>query len=411
VGTSQPDVKTMKLRFAGTCAGCGAAVDTGQRAHYLRASKAVRCLTCGPTASTEPTVIAGASADREAARAAEQAQQLAAKHAAAERRASAFAAGAEGERIVAEALAPLSAAGYILLHDRAAGPRANLDHLVVGPSGVWLVNAKHWSGTVTAEGVLRHNGRARTRQLERSVEERSIVEGVLTRAGVQAPVRGVFAFTSAAPEPTSLQDVDLLPVERLRAAIGAAAPVLDGRTVDRAAAALVTALPPAGETEYAPQVSDAELPEDLRDEGAYLFLEHWSRPGKSRLYVHRFGQCFGYVDLINRSCHVESSHERAQPNLEFVLEWFADVDAEPKQIGRLGRLAMWVAGGAPRRAVAVRFRRRNIDRLYVHLADGTRRTQIGYFDLLKNQVHAAEPEFAAIVTKAAAVRAAAATSE
>jgi hypothetical protein len=130
-------MKTMKLRFAGTCAGCGAAVDTGQRAHYLRASKEVRCLTCGPTASTEPTVTAGASADREAARAAEQAEQLAAKHAAAERRASAFAAGAEGERIVAEALAPLSAAGYILLHDRAAGPRANLDHLVVGPSGVY----------------------------------------------------------------------------------------------------------------------------------------------------------------------------------------------------------------------------------------------------------------------------------
>jgi hypothetical protein len=407
VETSQPDAKTMRLRYAGNCAGCGTVVDKGERAHYLRASKTVRCLTCGPAASPEPTVAAGSSADREAARAAEQAERLAAKQAAAERRASAFAAGAEGERIVAEALAPLSAAGYILLHDRAAGPRANLDHLVVGPSGVWLVNAKHWSGTVTAEGVLRHNGRARTKQLERSAEECSIVEGVLAGAGLQAPVRGVFAFTSAAPEPTRLDGVDLVPVDRLRATIGAAAPILDGRTVDRAAAALVTALPPAGEIEYVPQVSDDELPEDLRDEDAYFFLEHWAKAGKSRLYVHRFGQCLGYVDLVNRSCHVESSHERARPNLEFVLEWFADVDAEPKQIGRLGRLAMWVAGGAPRRAVAVRFRRRNVDRLYVHLADGTRRTQIGYFDLLAGQVHAAEPEFAPIVAKAAAVRAAA----
>jgi hypothetical protein len=52
-------------------------------------------------------------------------------------------------------------------------------------------------------------------------------------------------------------------------------------------------------------------------------------PGKSRLYVHRFGECFGYVNLINRSSHVESSHERARPNLESVLGWFADVDAEP----------------------------------------------------------------------------------
>ena len=141
MGTSQPDVKTMKLRFAGTCAGCGAAVDTGQRAHYLRESKAVRCLTCGPTASTEPTVTAGASADREAARAADHAQQLAAKHAAAERRASAFAAGAEGERIVAEALAPLSAAGYILLHDRAAGPRA---HRLPGRDRRYRASWRRW---------------------------------------------------------------------------------------------------------------------------------------------------------------------------------------------------------------------------------------------------------------------------
>jgi hypothetical protein len=406
VNESPPDVKTMKLRYAGTCVGCGTAVDKGESAHYLKVTKKVRCLTCGPNGSIEPTVTAGASADREAARAAEQAERLAAKQTAAERRASAFAAGAEGERIVAEALAPLSAAGYILLHDRAAGPRANLDHLVVGPSGVWLVNAKHWSGVVTADGVLRQNGRAKTKQLERSAEECSIVAGILAAADLQVPVHSVFAFTSAAPVATRIQDVELVPVDRLRATIGAAAPAVDGRTVDRAAAALVTALPPAGETEYVPQVSDAELPEDLREEGAYIFLEPWARSGRSRLYVHRFGQCFGYVDLVSRSCHVESEHERARPNLEFVLEWFADVDAEPKQIGRFGRLAMWVAGGAPRRAFAVRFRRRNTDRLYVHLADGTRRTQIGYFDLLKNQVHAAEPEFASIVAKAAAVRAA-----
>jgi hypothetical protein len=139
--------------------------------------------------------------------------------------------------------------------------------------------------------------------------------------------------------------------------------------------------------------------------GAYIFLEPWSGYGKKRLYVHRFGHSFGDVDLQRRTCHVDSEHERAAANLEFVLEWFADVDAEPRQIGRLGRLAMWVAGGAPRRAVAVRFRRRNTDRLYVHLADGTSRTQIGYYDLLAGKAHAAEAEFAAIVGRAAAVRA------
>lgn len=38
----------MRLRYAGTCAGCGCALVPGDRAHYLRATKTVRCLPCGP---------------------------------------------------------------------------------------------------------------------------------------------------------------------------------------------------------------------------------------------------------------------------------------------------------------------------------------------------------------------------
>lgn len=57
--------------------------------------------------------------------------------------------------------------------------------------------------------------------------------------------------------------------------------------------------------------------------------------------------------------------------------------------------------------MAVRFRRPNADWLYVHLADGKNWTQIGYADPMAGQVHAAEPEFAAMVRKAAAIRSAA----
>jgi hypothetical protein len=398
-------VKTMRLRYAGTCVGCGATVQQGERAHFLKATKTVRCLGCGVGEPIEPQSTAGASANIEAMRAIEQAERLAQRQAAAERRAAAFTAGAEGERIVAEALAPLSAAGYLLLHDRASGPRANLDHLVIGTSGVWLVNAKHWSGTISVEGVLRHNGRDRTKQVDRAAEERAQVTEILVAEELRVPVHSVFAFTAVTPEHTVIDEVTLVPVAGIRSVIGAAPPILDGRTVDRVASALVSALPSAGEREHVPEVAEAELPEDLSEDGAYIFLEPWSGYGKKRLYVHRFGSSFGYVDLQQRTCHVDSGHERAEANLEFVLEWFADVDAEPRQIGRLGRLAMWVAGGAPRRAVAVRFRRRNTDRLYVHLADGKSRTQIGYYDLLAGKAHAAETEFAAIVGKAAAVRA------
>jgi hypothetical protein len=402
----QPEeVKTMRLRYAGDCAGCGTRIEKGERAHYLKVVRVIRCLPCGPSGTREPTAAAGRSADDEARRASERAEALSARQAAAERKAAAFAAGAEGERRVAEALAPLSAAGYVLLHDRAAGPRANLDHLAIGPSGVWLVDAKHWSGTVTADGhELRQDGRKRTRLLETATQQRQLVERILEGTGLAPPVWGVLAFTAAAPQRATIGQVELVPVGELRTLIGGADPVLDGRTADRVAATLVTALPPADEREFVPAVSDHELPEDLQDGGAYIFVNPWNRQGRQRLYVERFGETFGYVDLVARKVHVESTNDRARPNLEFVLEWFADVDAEPRQLGRLGRLAVWVAGGSPRRAVAVRFRRANIDRLYVHLADGKSRTQIGYADLMTGQVHAAEPEFAAIVRKAAAIR-------
>lgn len=408
MGAPEADVKTMRLRFAGRCSGCGSDVAGGERAHYLKSSKTVRCLPCGVGEPSEPSVTAGTSAASEASRATEQAERLAARAAAAEQRAAAFAAGAEGERLVAEALAPLSAAGYILLHDRASGPRANIDHLVIGPSGVWVLNAKHWSGVVAVEGTLRQDGRSRASLLRRAAEERRQVERILADADVHAPVHSVFAFTASAPEPASVDGVELVPVGALRALIGAAAPILDGRTVDRAASALLAALPPAGEAEYAEPMQLDELPDDLAEDDAYFFLEPWSGYGKKRLYLHRFGIELGYVDLVAASCHATSEHDRARPNLEFVREWFSDVDAEPRRTGRLMRLAAWAAG-AKRRAVAVRFRRQGVDRLYVHLADGRTRTQIGYFDLVTGRTHAAEPEFAAIVAKAAAVRAASAS--
>jgi hypothetical protein len=56
-----PAVKTMRLRYAGVCAGCDTPLPAGVRAHYLRPTKTVRCLDCGPSqrpeaATTVPAV-------------------------------------------------------------------------------------------------------------------------------------------------------------------------------------------------------------------------------------------------------------------------------------------------------------------------------------------------------------------
>jgi Nuclease-related domain len=55
--------------------------------------------------------------------------------------------GAAGERRTARLLGPLERQGWAVLHDLALpGSQANLDHLVIGPGGVFVVDSKHYRG-------------------------------------------------------------------------------------------------------------------------------------------------------------------------------------------------------------------------------------------------------------------------
>jgi Nuclease-related domain len=69
--------------------------------------------------------------------------------------------GAAGERRTARALRPLLRAGWAVLHDVAIpGSRANGDHLLIGPPGVFLVDSKAWHGHITMapDGSAWHDG-------------------------------------------------------------------------------------------------------------------------------------------------------------------------------------------------------------------------------------------------------------
>jgi hypothetical protein len=77
--------------------------------------------------------------------------------------------GAEGERQTGEVLARLEAEGWVILHDLhwPGRPFANIDHIAIGPTGVFVIDSKNWSGTVEVrDGVLRQNGYARTSECE-----------------------------------------------------------------------------------------------------------------------------------------------------------------------------------------------------------------------------------------------------
>jgi len=71
--------------------------------------------------------------------------------------------GARGEEAVAAVLASLPA-GYHVFHDVACGEAGGIDHVVVGPKGLFVVETKCWSGKVTLEGgTILFNGAAPSR--------------------------------------------------------------------------------------------------------------------------------------------------------------------------------------------------------------------------------------------------------
>jgi hypothetical protein len=68
--------------------------------------------------------------------------------------------GAAGERHTARLLDRLGHEGYVVFHDLAMpNSPANLDHLVVGPSGVFVIDSKKWTGQVhqSSDGLIWHN--------------------------------------------------------------------------------------------------------------------------------------------------------------------------------------------------------------------------------------------------------------
>lgn len=63
-----------------------------------------------------------------------------------------WAQGAAGERLTARVLAPLAHAGWAVLHDRRLPGAANIDHLVIGPPGVWVIDSKAYAGRIKVLG-------------------------------------------------------------------------------------------------------------------------------------------------------------------------------------------------------------------------------------------------------------------
>lgn len=153
--------------------------------------------------------MAGESADDVARRAREKAERLL-------KRAEAFEKGATGERLVAAALSQLPSEWFVLNDRRWPGrSRANIDHVVVGPSGVFVIDAKNWSGTLTVRnGVLRQNGYSRAKSVQAALESAKAVAGLFEwiPAGYFVPV---ICFVGDAKVEATVDGVEICSLENL----------------------------------------------------------------------------------------------------------------------------------------------------------------------------------------------------
>ncbi|HEX4818143.1 MAG TPA: nuclease-related domain-containing protein [Nonomuraea sp.] len=99
--------------------------------------------------------------------------------------------GAAGERATARRLRSLELAGFVVLHDRAVPySRANIDHLVIGPTGVFVVDSKKWDRrtTIRPGGGTLWVGRTPIDKIVRSVVFEARAAGEALRRATGQPV-------------------------------------------------------------------------------------------------------------------------------------------------------------------------------------------------------------------------------
>jgi hypothetical protein len=128
--------------------------------------------------------------------------------------------GAEGERRTARLLDRLTRDDYVVFHDLAVpGSPANVDHLVIGPSGVFVIDSKQWTGSIHqgTDGLVWHNHYRLDRTLETVGWEAQQVSRLLGgRAAALLCVHGAYVHGGG----LHAQGVAIVPAHLLRSALG-----------------------------------------------------------------------------------------------------------------------------------------------------------------------------------------------
>ncbi len=227
-------MKRLALRRPDTCASCATDLAVGAWAYWDATTRVVTCTACVDGAPTAPRALdvlpapvvapapsAGASAQREFERRVQRRDEtvraahpklggllLALFNEPASTRV--WAQGASGERAIAAKLAELEGEHVTALHDRSMvdangrRTRANIDHIAVAATGVWVIDAKTHRGALQVRrsgGLFAPRveklfiaGRDKTSLLEGLARQVESVSSHLASVSAAVPVRGALCF-------------------------------------------------------------------------------------------------------------------------------------------------------------------------------------------------------------------------
>ena len=209
------NVRRINLRHPGTCCICGSGIPTGAQALWSPVAKTLtcpqRCIESGQ---------AGSSAQREYDRRRSKYEiKIRTEHPILgelilffgnePQQVKAWKQGAEGEEAVGAALDALAGQrGYRTLHDRKVpGTKANIDHIVITQTGVYVIDAKNYTGMITVERsggwfsqasvTLRVGSRDCTKLVTATQKQVTLIAAALKAPHPDVTTTGMLAFYKA----------------------------------------------------------------------------------------------------------------------------------------------------------------------------------------------------------------------
>lgn len=155
-----------------------------------------------------------------------------------------FERGAEGEEATAQVLTELPSGEWRVFHDvRWPGRKfANIDHVLVGPQGVFVVDTKAWTGEIEVHsGVLRQNRRRRTKAVAGATSAAQVVSELVPALAPDV-VKSVLCFVRPQPVFGWVDAVMVCSTQNIVTLLTSRPRILDERAVRSTSEALAQSL-------------------------------------------------------------------------------------------------------------------------------------------------------------------------